>query len=92
MTHPDGPVLDNSSSPFMQMFETVWLLAAVGLVASHVGRFALDPEIALWPVLLLVILGLPTADFLSGLTHWAGDTWGMVTTRWIGPRFLDLQR
>lgn len=29
-----------------------------------------------------------TGQWDSGFMHWAGDTWGKVTTRWIGPRLL----
>lgn len=88
MHDSDSPALDNSSGCRMRVFETVCLVTAVGLVVVHAMRFVQAPDLPAWAVLLAVTLGLPAADFLSGFVHWAGDTWGRVTTRWIGPRLL----
>lgn len=88
MHDSDPPALDNSSGRRMRVFETASLVTAVGLVVVHAVRFGHAPELSAWAVLLAVALGLPAADFLSGFVHWAGDTWGQVTTRWIGPRLL----
>lgn len=80
MHNTDSPPLDNSSGRGMRVFETACLVTAVGLVAVHAVRFAQAPGLPAWVVLLAVALGLPAADFLSGFVHWAGDTWGRVTT------------
>jgi plasmanylethanolamine desaturase len=88
MRDSDSPALDNSSGRRMRLFETACLVTAVGLVAAHAVRFAQAPELPAWAAVLAVALGLPAADFLSGFIHWAGDTWGRVTTRWVGPRLL----
>jgi hypothetical protein len=87
VSEPHTP-LDNSSSPLMRAFEAACLVAAAGLVVAHAVRFALDPDLTWWAAGLAVALALPAADFVSGLIHWAGDTWGRATNRWIGPRFL----
>jgi ubiquitin-conjugating enzyme E2 variant len=39
-------------------------------------------------VALCAILGWIVADFLSGLVHWAGDSWGSIRTPFIGPWFI----
>ncbi len=39
-------------------------------------------------VALCAILGWIATDFLSGMAHWAGDTWGSVRTPFIGPWFI----
>lgn len=88
MHDSDSPALSNSSGRRMRVFETVCLVTAVGLMVVHAVRFVQAPGLPSWAVLLAVTLGLPAADFLSGFVHWAGDTWGRVTTRWIGPRLL----
>jgi plasmanylethanolamine desaturase len=41
-----------------------------------------------WWSLLFVVLGMAAADLLSGLVHWACDTWGSETMPVIGRRFL----
>jgi plasmanylethanolamine desaturase len=82
------PPMDNSSGPVMRAFELTCLVAAAGLVVAHGVRFALAPNLPRWAAGLAVVVALPAADFLSGLIHWAGDTWGRATTRWVGPRFL----
>jgi len=33
-------------------------------------------------------LGAWTADFITGVVHWACDTWGSPRTRWFGPTLI----
>lgn len=82
------PALDNSSGRAMRVFETACIAGSAALVATHAARFAQTPGLVPWHAALAVLLAIPAADFLSGFVHWAGDTWGRVTTRWVGPRFL----
>lgn len=78
---------DGSEFP-LRAYEVVCVLAALALVAAHLVRFALVPEFWSWPTPLLIVLGLLAADFVSGVLHWAGDTWGSETTPAVGRRFI----
>jgi ubiquitin-conjugating enzyme E2 variant len=64
------------------------LLAAGLLVLAHGVRFAMGPDIRVWWVPVVLLVGAVLADFTSGLVHWAADTWGSEATPWLGPRFL----
>ena len=65
--------------------------AAFGVLALWVAaRLAgsLDSPAHGARVALCAILGWIVADFLSGLAHWAGDTWGSERTAFFGPWFI----
>jgi ubiquitin-conjugating enzyme E2 variant len=77
------------SSEFpLRPIEVFSVLSAAGLVLVHLARFALTTGVPGWPTLVAVAAGLLAADFVSGVIHWAGDTWGNEGTFWIGPRFI----
>ena len=85
--HSPGQPRARSEFP-LQPIEVVSVLVALALIATHLVRFAQVPEFWGWPALVLVAAGLLAADFVSGVVHWAGDTWGDERTTWIGPRFI----
>jgi len=64
------------------------LLLAVGLLGFDGWRVATHWTPGAIPALALIAAGWLLADFLSGLVHWAADTWGRIDTPWIGRRFL----
>ncbi|MGH9199618.1 MAG: fatty acid desaturase CarF family protein, partial [Vicinamibacterales bacterium] len=41
-----------------------------------------------WWTPLAFLAGVAAADFLSGVVHWAADTWGRDDTPIVGPRLL----
>lgn len=57
------------------------LLAAVGV--RLVQRIGLE-----WWLPMALVTGIFAADFLSGLVHWAADTWGRADLPVVGKRFL----
>ena len=67
--------------------------AAIGLFALLAGwsfwRIAIAAEGSLFPVLLVAApLGWLATDLLSGLLHWAFDSWGSANTPVVGNAFI----
>jgi ubiquitin-conjugating enzyme E2 variant len=84
---PPEPPGEKSEFP-LRPFEVVSVVVAVGLVVTQLVRFAVEPDFWWWPTPVAIALGLLAADFVSGVMHWVGDTWGTEDSRWIGPRFI----
>jgi hypothetical protein len=85
---PTQPTAAAKSEFPLRPSEVVSVLTAVGLVLTHLVLFARLPEFWHWSTPLVVVLGLVGADFVAGVVHWAGDTWGDEDTPWFGRRFL----
>jgi plasmanylethanolamine desaturase len=64
------------------MFPIV-LIVSLFVAASHLYKLEL-----LWLALLAIPIGLALGDFVSGLVHWAADTYGREDTTIIGPSFI----
>lgn len=83
------PGLPKLGSEFpLRPIEVISVLAAVGLVVANAVRFAGTADVWVWTSIIAVVAALFTADFVSGMYHWAGDTWGDETTPVVGPRFI----
>jgi ubiquitin-conjugating enzyme E2 variant len=64
-------------------------IAAFGVLsAMAVWRLWAHIPHNIWLVLLAVCTAFIGADFISGLVHWAGDTWCSPTTPVIGPALV----
>lgn len=88
MSNTFGTISSTKSEFPLHPIEIVSVVAAIGLVVTHLVLFVAVPELWHWSTAALVLLGLVVADFVSGVMHWAGDTWGDESTPWIGQRFV----
>ena len=61
--------------------------AAVAL-AILAARIAAEIDVWRWSMLAAALGGIVAADFLSGIVHWAADTWGRDDMPVIGERVL----
>uniref|UniRef100_A0A8R1HW85 TMEM189_B_dmain domain-containing protein n=1 Tax=Caenorhabditis japonica TaxID=281687 RepID=A0A8R1HW85_CAEJA len=68
--------------------EIVSLIVAIFLFSAVFINLLRSWEHSIWKsVLFYAVLGVMTADFLSGLVHWGADTFGSVET-WFGRSFI----
>jgi len=74
--------------PVTRALEASSLFVACGLVAWNAARFAAEPRALRWWLPLALLAGAIAADLVSGLVHWAADTWGHESLAFLGPRFL----
>lgn len=69
--------------------ETLCLSASLVLIAFNFVQLILHLEAAQWQnVFIAALLGVITADFFSGLVHWAADSWGSVNMWIFGKAFI----
>jgi ubiquitin-conjugating enzyme E2 variant len=84
----DGPLHSSSYSIVFRKVEVASIVAfftLLGWLALRLSRPALNKP---WLVLCAVLLAYVTADFLSGLVHWLGDTWGSPDVPLFGPSLI----
>lgn len=63
----------------------VWLGGAVAVLV----RISLNSEGRAGVIGLAAVAGLLAADFISGIIHWAADTWGKPDTPVLGRHFIQ---
>jgi ubiquitin-conjugating enzyme E2 variant len=72
----------------LQFMDVVWVLVTAGLLITQAVRLGSLPNAWDWRSLLLALVAMPAADFVSGMIHWFFDTWGNERTFFIGPRLI----
>lgn len=74
--------------PVTRALEAASLAAAGLLVLWNAARLLYEPNVWSWWLPLALLAGALAADLVSGLVHWAADTWGRESFPVLGPRFL----
>lgn len=71
-----------------RMLAVAAMATGAALLAWNVYRLSLAPARLSWWQVPVAAAGMVAADFLSGLIHWAADTWGSESAPVVGRRFL----
>ncbi|CAO4362678.1 unnamed protein product [Caenorhabditis nigoni] len=86
--HAGAKKLASMYSKEKRFQEEVSLIVAIFCFAAVFISLIINWESSIWKsVLFYAVLGVMTADFLSGLVHWGADTFGSVET-WFGRSFI----
>lgn len=80
--------LEHGYTAGFRALETVSLLAALGCSLRLAWKLIPTNLTSVGLLLLALILSLLAVDFLSGIAHWAGDTWGNLSTPIFGDSFI----
>ena len=70
------------------VFSIASIVVAMVLLGAFGFRIATEIDWRQWWVIPAFVAGMAMADLLSGLIHWAADTWGRDDYPVIGPRLL----
>ncbi len=68
--------------------DRLWVYLFLAITAYLGWGLGLRTYDSPWLLLAAFFSGWVLSDFVSGLVHWAGDTWGAVDWPWIGPAMI----
>lgn len=95
MAQPHHAAPSRSGQSFQGRYSLAFRCVEIGAFAVFLGEMAwlvlrLSRQAGAHPSVLVLasFLGFLSMDFLSGMFHWAGDTWGSVHWPVIGPTVL----
>ncbi len=71
-----------------KLLSALFIVGALALLVMALCRIANQTSLLFAEYLGIALAGWLLADFLSGLLHWAADTWGRIDTPVIGRRLL----
>jgi hypothetical protein len=82
--------VEEHSGPLHSFLEhsTLMLFPIVFVLNLHWAGSRLYELELLWLVALAIPLGIVGGDFISGIVHWAADTYGSEDMRVIGPSLV----
>ena len=81
------PALQKSTR-LQLLLSTTAIATALGALVALAWRITMQGDVAHWWLPFAFCAGVLTADFLSGVIHWAADTWGRDDLPFIGRRVL----
>jgi ubiquitin-conjugating enzyme E2 variant len=84
----DGLPRHDDFSVARRVTEAACIATAVVLLIVHWAQFLSVPAAISWRSISCIVAGVAAADFLSGMVHWAADTWGSETMPLVGRRLL----
>ena len=75
-------------SPVFRLIEILSILTFGILTLMIIARAAHFARPSPWIITSAFLLGWIGADFVSGLVHWAGDTWGTIEWPFLGKTII----
>ncbi|XP_043938913.1 plasmanylethanolamine desaturase-like [Protopterus annectens] len=87
--HAGAQELAELYSPGKRLQEWISVILCFSLMILNFCHLTINFNIIYTPTIILgILLGVITADFVSGLVHWGADTWGSVHLPIVGKAFI----
>lgn len=88
-----GDALTIGQSSRLRALYATSIAAACGLALAYLAWLVeLSSGSSPWLLVAGAVVGILCGDFLSGLAHWACDTWGNARTPVVGPTLIQAFR
>jgi len=84
----DASSLAQGYSRGIRTMEILSIVAFVLLESALAYRVATSDFTTAWIIAAALVVGYVLADFISGVVHWAGDTWGSTELPIVGRAFI----